>query len=229
MSARMTDLTLLQKRLEYPLSPKAIYWRIGQVGENARGPWATALAYVDARHVRRRLTEIFGVDGWCTSMQRFSGQSGGSGFLCKLSVRMGDRIVTRCDTSDDTDIEAIKGGASKALVRAATNFGIGEYLYGLGRTYVDVVDQGTKGAQFANGKSGAFYWVPPALPSWAVAKYAVSADHNAIVAAGAKCGWDVPTMAGWIEERYGVTLDWLELPLVDDALAFLAARAKDSV
>lgn len=223
---RVSNIEMVQKRLEYPLPANAVYWRIGQTGESTKGPWATALAYLDARAVRRRLTEIFGLAGWQTRMDRFGG-SDGHGFICRLEVCIDGEWIERADTSDDTAIEAVKGGASKALVRAATNFGVGEYLYGLGRNYVQIVEK-KRGAKFAKVNGNPIWWEPPMLPQWALPKFAPPADQQEIVDAGARLGMDTLATAEWVQARYGVTLDYLEPFCADDAVAFLAARAKDS-
>lgn len=225
---RVNDPDIVQRRLEWPLPGEAVYWRIGQTGVHNGKPWATALAYIDARAVRRRLTEILGPAGWQTSMARFADAAGGAGFVCTLRCRIGGEWIERADTSDDTDMEAVKGGASKALVRAAANFGLGEYLYGLGRTYANIVDAGTKGAHQQKGKDGSYFaWAAPALPSWALPKTIPPATQAELCEAGLRCGWDAGEVCSWCLDRYGVALDALELFLADDALAWMADRAKD--
>lgn len=80
--------------------------------------------YVDARAVRRRLNEVLGPHNWQSDITLKT-----DGAECALSIKINGEWVTKTDVSDYTQIEATKGGASKALIRAAVNWGIGEYLY----------------------------------------------------------------------------------------------------
>jgi len=225
--SRVTDIDIVQRRLEYPLPPDAVYWRIGQCGEKAGKVWATCLAYLDARAVRRRLTEVLGMDGWQTRMERFADAAGGAGFVCTLSCRIADEWVERADTSDDTDIEAVKGGASKALVRAAANFGVGEYLYGLGRAYAQINEVGE---HYQPGKGGGpgWRWDAPELPAWAQPRYMDLRDQQSLQRAGLALGWQPADVEDWCRDRYGVPADRLEEWLAEDALHWFADRKRDA-
>lgn len=249
--SRVADIDIVQRRLEYPLSADAVYWRIGQTSRAetwAQGggkPWATCLAYVDARAVRRRLTEVLGLDGWQTRMERFADPTAPSaapatkedkrdraesGFICTLRCRLAGEWVERADTSDDTEQEAVKGGASKALVRAAANFGVGEYLYGLGRSYAEIVPDRTAGShwQAPSAKAGtpAFSWLAPALPAWALPVPIAQEELAALLAEAAKHGQEVADVAEWCLDRYGVPLEALEGFLAADAVDWWRDRSR---
>lgn len=165
----MSDKTL---RLSDPFPEKDIQWRAQQVGIGTKGPWAMVLAYVDARAVQDRLDAVVGPPNWQT---RFSVVDGG--VFCELSIRSGDGWVTKMDGSPETQVEAFKGGISKALVRTASQWGIGRYLYHLPSTFAP--ETRTDRPEFkekhlwhqAKTKDGkTFYWKPPSLPDSALPK-----------------------------------------------------------
>lgn len=140
---------VMLKQLKDPFDAKFVKWRVGQVTKD--GKKATALAYLDAREVYKRLDDVCGIDGWSTKLIEIK-----DGFICELSIKMPDGSwVMKSDSADYTDIEAIKGGASSALKRAAAVWGIGRYLYYLPRVWVEI-------DQFKKLK------YIPELPDWAM-------------------------------------------------------------
>jgi len=156
--------------LAEPFDPKEVDFRVGQAGVRDGKPWAKVLAYIDARAVMDRLDEIVGPGNWKDRYWRE-----GAGEMCGLSIRINGEWVEKIDGSEDTDIEAFKGGISKALVRAAVKWGVGRYLYNLGDGWAKIVPQGTAGARWQPEKRGdkpcpAFNWLPPELPDWALPK-----------------------------------------------------------
>lgn len=130
---RTTQDALLEQ-LKQPFNPKFIKWRVGQLTKDKTK--ATALAYLDAREVYKRLDDVCGIGGWQSKLIEIQG-----GFVCELSIKINDEWVTKSDSADYTDIESIKGGASSALKRAAAVWGIGRYLYYLPRVWVDIDDK----------------------------------------------------------------------------------------
>lgn len=128
MSREVQDTML--KQLKEPFDPKFLKWRVGQTTKDKTK--ATALAYLDAREVYKRLDDVCGFDGWSSKIIELK-----DGFICELSIKMPDGSwVTKSDAADYTDIEAIKGGASSAVKRAAAVWGVGRYLYYLPRVWV---------------------------------------------------------------------------------------------
>ena len=110
--SRKTLLT----QLKNPFDPRLVKWRVGGGGKQ--------FAYVDARDVMKRLDEVMGVDGWSDKYTAVDG-----GFICELSLKIGDEWITKSNGSNNTKVEPVKGGISSALKRAAVNWGIGRYLY----------------------------------------------------------------------------------------------------
>lgn len=104
------------RQLKDPFETRLIKWRVGGGSK--------VLAYIDARDVMKRLDDVMGADGWQDKYIPIDG-----GFICELSLKIGDEWITRSNAADYTKVEAIKGGASNALKRAASTWGIGRYLY----------------------------------------------------------------------------------------------------
>jgi hypothetical protein len=101
------------------------------------GDWALVAVYVDSRAVRKRLNEVVGRKNWRNDLLSIRGDE--SGFVCRLTVNLpsGD-VLCGDDAAGMTDVEAVKGGASNALRRAAVAVaGIGEYLYSLPDIWTD--------------------------------------------------------------------------------------------
>lgn len=148
----------LSEQLKNPFEPKFIKWRIGQMSrDETKG---TAFAYLDAREVYKRLDDVCGAGGWQTKFSEIK-----DGFICELSIRMPNGTwVTKSDAADQTDMEAVKGGASSALKRAAAVWGIGRYLYYLPVVWVPVKVLYTK----RDGKNVYGFKEQPKLPDWAL-------------------------------------------------------------
>lgn len=85
--------------------------------------------------------------------------------------------LTKWDGSDDTNIEATKGGLSGAMKRAAVQWGIGRYLYSLDPHVVTLLTQDPKNdsyimtlAKVDGQKNQRVYFQRPKLPEWALPK-----------------------------------------------------------
>ncbi len=165
----MSDSATLFQRLRDPFPPSDVSWRIAQAGKGKNGIWAKVLAYLDNRAIMDRLDEVVGPENWHNEFT--TGPQGG--VLCGISIRLGEEWITKWDGAENTDIEAIKGGLSDSMKRAAVQWGIGRYLYSLGDSWAQVSDDG---AHFASCKikvSGKeehvnFKWDHPTLPAWAL-------------------------------------------------------------
>lgn len=155
----------IMEQLRAPFAPEDIDWRVGQTTRN--GEKVSALAYLTSRAVQQRLDDVFGPFGWATKYVK--GPDGG--VVCELSCKGPDgQWVTKSDGSPNTDIEAVKGGLSSALKRAAVHWGIGRYLYDLPMVWCQLKP---KGQIYHRSKSGqGMYWDPPKLPAWALPKKA---------------------------------------------------------
>ncbi len=150
-------------KLKEPFYPDELDWKPQSVGKSKGGKiWVRALAYVTNRAIMDRLDAVVGPGSW--KNEYHTGPEGG--VLCGLSIKIGDEWVTKWDGSENTDIEAVKGGLSGAMKRAAVQWGIGRYLYDLDETFGDVREDGIYSAKTKEGDW--FKWNPPKLPAWAV-------------------------------------------------------------
>ncbi|MCD4753538.1 MAG: hypothetical protein K8R40_10740 [Anaerolineaceae bacterium] len=155
----MTISTLQQElmdALSAPFPSLDIEWRAGSTnGDKTR---ALALAYITSRAVMQRLDQVFGIGHWWDDF--IPGPNGG--VLCRLIVSFveNDKTITvsKCGIADNTAFEAIKGGESDSLKRAAVKYGIGRYLYKLPAKWV---------ACERRGKSVVLKETPT-LPIWAL-------------------------------------------------------------
>lgn len=50
--------------------------------------------------------------------------------------------LTKWDGADDSDFESVKGGLSDSMKRAAVEWGVGRYLYGMTQIWVKIVQRG---------------------------------------------------------------------------------------
>lgn len=128
-------------RLADPFTPDAIEWKPGAVTrDKSKG---LAMAYISSRAVQDRLDTVCGPADWRNEFR----EGPGGGVLCGLSVYV-ERAdgtaewVTKWDGADNTDVEAVKGGLSGSMKRAAVQWGIGRYLYGLPAQWVRLDERG---------------------------------------------------------------------------------------
>jgi hypothetical protein len=164
----------LSDKLLAPFDRDDIKWRVQQAGMSAAGkPWAMVIPYVSNRAIQARLDDVFGVMGWENSYQP---TVDGKGFLCGITVHYNEKKVTKWDGAGITQIEALKGGLSDSMKRAAVQLGIGRYLYNLEAHFADctVVNNrrdANKCHAHRDKSSGVITlisWTPPQLPAWAL-------------------------------------------------------------
>lgn len=129
-----------------PFPVHLIKWRISHVSEANSS--AMVLAYIDARHVQDRLDDVCGASNWQVRHPR-------EGY-CEIGIKVArpkvntvdgtfssnDEWIWKGNGADKTKVEAVKGQYSDAEKRAAVEWGIGRYLYGLPTTWTDVVKKG---------------------------------------------------------------------------------------
>jgi hypothetical protein len=150
------------EELKKPFPAIDIDWRLQQCGNGKNGIWGQALAYVTNRAIMNRLDEVVGPENW--KNEYLPGPDGG--ILCGLSIKIDGEWITKYDGADKTNIEAVKGGLSGAMKRAAVQWGIGRYLYQLETNWVTVSDNGKYHGKTKDNIP--FRWDPPLLPKWAL-------------------------------------------------------------
>ena len=163
------DLSKLKDCFE----PNDIEWRLQQCGKGKGDKiWGMALAYVTNRAIMNRLDEVCGPENW---KNEFKAAPDG-GILCGISIKVGDEWVTKWDGAENTDIEAVKGGLSGAMKRAAVQWGIGRYLYKLEESWINANENGAYRGKTKDGTT--FRWDAPTLPAWALPKDSKSETHS---------------------------------------------------
>lgn len=161
-------------KLKEPFDPFDLEWRVQAAGKTAQGKlWASIVAYVDNRAIQDRLDEICGVDGWKNEFTYPTDKA----IICGISIKLTDEWLTKWDGAEETNIEAVKGGLSGSMKRAAVQWGIGRYLYRIPVTYVTPLTNQPKPmddyivtqAKIAGAKTR-IYFKRPKLPLWALPK-----------------------------------------------------------
>ena len=147
---------VLLKQLKNPFDEKFVKFRVGAT--NSDKTKGIALAYIDSREVTKRLDDVCGIGGWQAKYVPLDG-----GLICELSILIDGTWVTKSNAAGYTKVEAIKGGASDALKRAAATWGVGRYLYYLPNAWVAIKQQGK------NSRGDPIYVLAetPELPDWA--------------------------------------------------------------
>lgn len=164
----MSSLDLALKELKKPFAPKDVEWRIQRKSKD--GQKGMAMAYIDARAISNRLDDLVMrniIEGWSVSyrpidMGTIKQQKRGydsdapiKGFICTITIHLGDMSISREDGANLTDFEPFKGGLSGAFKRAASMWGIGRYLYDLPTVWVPIDNWGNITQK-------------PSLPLWAL-------------------------------------------------------------
>lgn len=155
------------EQLKEPFKPSEIHWRIGK--KSKKGDKATALAYINSRDVMKRLDDVLGFDGWfdeyttepprsvrkfCKKTEQYYYEQVCGRVICKLSIKIGDKWISKCDGAGETSVEGEKGAISSAFKRAAAKVGVGRYLYYLDSRFYPI-------DEYDNFKQ------TPPLPVWA--------------------------------------------------------------
>lgn len=154
MAVKSQSAEALYKQLKNPFDPKFVKVRIGATNrEKTKG---IALFYLDVREVRKRLTEVCGLDGWQSETKAITAGNEFLGATCKMGIRMPDGSwVWHEDAGEPAKGgNKVKAAFSDAIKRAAVNFGVGAYLYYIPNTWHDLDKKGN-------------FIKKPFLPEWA--------------------------------------------------------------
>lgn len=116
------NLKELQKEIPYK-------WRIQSYSQNK--PFASCVAYIDARDVMDLLDEVAQPENWQNDYKMV-----GDRFMAGIAIKIEGEWVWKWDTGSESNTEADKGQVSDSFKRAAVKWGIGRFLYSKGVTYV---------------------------------------------------------------------------------------------
>lgn len=129
----------LRRALSCPFSSADIEWRVSATTQDkSRG---LAVPYVTNRAIQNRLDSTVGIDGWHNDFVPWKGERAQ---LCGISIYFPslEAWITKWDGADDSDIESVKGGLSDSMKRAAVEWGVGRYLYGMTQVWVSIEQRG---------------------------------------------------------------------------------------
>lgn len=105
--------------LRAPFGANEILYRVGATNKDKTS--GMALYYMDGRAVDNRLDDVVGYKNWQVRYP-FVG-------CCELGIKVDGEWLWKANGAGETDFEGIKGQYSDAKKRAATEWGIGRYLY----------------------------------------------------------------------------------------------------
>ena len=135
------QITEMFDRLKMPFPAEDLDWRIqGTPREHNGKTTGLVLPYITNRAVMDRLDSVVGAQNWRNEFAQ--GPIGG--VLCGIAIRINGEWIIKFDGADKTDVEAIKGGYSDAMKRAAVQWGIGRYLYELPKYWAECKSTGGK-------------------------------------------------------------------------------------
>ena len=125
----------LRAVLSAPFSSSDIEWRVSAT--NAEKTKGLAVPYVTNRAIQNRLDDTVGIDGWYNDFRPWKN---GSAQLCGISIFFPqlEQCLPKWDGADDSEFESVKGGLSDSMKRAAVEWSIGRYLYGMTQVWVTV-------------------------------------------------------------------------------------------
>lgn len=144
------------KELAKPFAYEDLEWRTLRVlGKTVDNVQAMIVPYVTARAIQDRLDLVCEPNGWWNEFRDWKG-----GQLCGITIGN----VTKWDGAKDTQIEALKGGLSDAMKRAAVQWGIGRYLYKLPPMKAQILKTYESGAYkgIVGTEKNTFWWKPNA-------------------------------------------------------------------
>ena len=135
------DALTIKQELAKPFAPEDLEWRLQQtIADKCRG---LAVPYVTNRAIQDRLDDVVGPENWHNEFKPWHGNGKKESQICGISIFFEGRgFVTKWDGAEDTDIEAIKGGLSDSMKRAAVQWGIGRVLYKMEPVWVTVEQRG---------------------------------------------------------------------------------------
>jgi len=184
----MTDIKTdedIKKELQAPFQPQDIEWRIQKSGLKDGKPWAMVVPFITSRAITKRLDDVLGLFGWEDVYKAAPPSTNKDGkvinnWLCGITIKNGDKEVTKWDGSPETKIEQFKGGLSGALKRSGSVLGVGRYLYQLNVVFAICVVVNSRrecNDEYPNFDSIKqknadvwvnFAWANPPLPEWAL-------------------------------------------------------------
>lgn len=115
-------------QLKNPFPTNLLKYRIGATTKD--GKKAIPLFYLTARDVEKRLDDVLGLDGWSKETELITTTGGLIAAKTTIGIRLpnGDWLY-RDGIGEPTKVAGPLGAESHSFKRAASNWGIGRYLY----------------------------------------------------------------------------------------------------
>ncbi|AJI08503.1 Rad52/Rad22 family DNA repair protein [Bacillus cereus] len=143
---------------EFPF--EQLGWKITHTFESNGRFFAYLAPFVDARAIQDRFDEVFGIDKWQVSYEKW----GEKATKCTISVFLNERWISKEDGSEESDYNSVKGGFSNSLKRAAVLWGVGRYLYNIKPHKVELTTQGKgKNDIYVSYQRKGYYFTPPTM------------------------------------------------------------------
>ncbi|ASI80996.1 hypothetical protein ABH62_16740 [Bacillus cereus] len=117
-------MTNIMESLQAEFPFEQLGWKITHTFESQGRFFAYVAPFVDARAIQDRFDEVFGIDKWQVSYEKW----GEKATKCTISVFLNERWISKEDGSEESDYSSVKGGFSNSLKRAAVLWGVGRYL-----------------------------------------------------------------------------------------------------
>ncbi|KAB2422549.1 MULTISPECIES: Rad52/Rad22 family DNA repair protein [Bacillus cereus group] len=153
-------MTNIMKSLQAEFPVEQLGWKIINTFESQGRFFAFVAPFVDARAIQDRFDEVFGIDNWQVSYEKW----GEKATKCTISVFLNERWISKEDGSEESDYSSVKGGFSNSLKRAAVLWGVGRYLYNVKPTKVELstCSNGPNSIYVSYQKKG-YYFTPPTM------------------------------------------------------------------
>ncbi|PFV83422.1 hypothetical protein COL05_08325 [Bacillus sp. AFS059628] len=153
-------MTNIMESLQAEFPFEQLGWKITHTFESQGRFFAYVAPFVDARAIQDRFDEVFGIDKWQVSYEKW----GEKATKCTISVFLNERWISKEDGSEESDYNAVKGGFSNSLKRAAVLWGVGRYLYNIKPHKVELTtnSKGKNDIYVSYQKKG-YYFTPPTM------------------------------------------------------------------
>lgn len=153
-------MTNIMESLQAEFPVEQLGWKIINTFESQGHFFAFVAPFVDARAIQDRFDEVFGIDNWQVSYEKW----GEKATKCTISVFLNERWISKEDGSEESDYSSVKGGFSNSLKRAAVLWGVGRYLYNVKPTKVELstCSNGPNSIYISYQKKG-YYFIPPTM------------------------------------------------------------------
>ncbi|MGN4457331.1 Rad52/Rad22 family DNA repair protein [Bacillus cereus group sp. MYBK57-1] len=153
-------MTNIMESLQAEFPFEQLGWKITNTFESQGRFFAYVAPFVDARAIQDRFDEVFGIDNWQVSYEKW----GEKATKCTISVFLNERWISKEDGSEESDYSSVKGGFSNSLKRAAVLWGVGRYLYNVKPIKVELSTRsnGPNSIYVSYQKKG-YHFTPPTM------------------------------------------------------------------